>query len=78
MERLTGAFLRVCLGLVPTLGILWIFSVSDYFGIALAFQQVVGVLLGLAVAAAYLKYPYMRRAGWLEILLAIAIVQFKD
>ena len=71
MERLTGAFLRVCLGLMPILGILWIFKVTDYFGVALTFQQVVGVMLGIAMAAAYLKFPYGERAGLLEIALAI-------
>ncbi len=72
MERLTGILLRAFLGLMPILGILWIFKVSDYAGVAYTFQQVVGVMLALAMAAAFMKYPYGRQAGWLEIFLAAA------
>ena len=71
MEKCTGLLLRVCLGAVPILGICWIFSVSDRFGVALTFQQMVGTVLGLSMAAAYLKHPYGERAGTLEIALAL-------
>lgn len=74
MERYTALLLRVCLGLVPILGICWIFSVQDRFGVALTFQQMVGTILGLSIAAAYLKHPYGERAGLLEI--ALALVSF--
>ena len=69
MERLTSLLLRACLGAVPIIGILWIFSVADRFGFAFTFQQAIGVVLGLSIAAAYLKYPYGSRAGLLEIAL---------
>lgn len=72
MERVTTTLLHICLGLIPILGVGWILSVGDYFGVALTFQQAVGVLLGLAVAATFLKYPYRARAGVLEIILAVA------
>jgi len=71
MERAAALLLHLCLGLIPVLGIGWIFSVSDYLGVALTFQQAVGVLLGLAVAATHLKYPYRAKAGILEIILAL-------
>ena len=70
MERVTALLLRACLGAVPIIGILWIFSVADRVGFAFTFQQVLGVVLGLSVAAAYLKYPYGARSGLLEIALA--------
>lgn len=70
MERAAGWLLRACLGLVPTLGVLWIFAVGDRVGFALTFQQAVGAILGVSVAAAFLKHPYGRRAGALEIALA--------
>ena len=70
MERAAGWLLRACLGLVPTLGALWIFAVGDRLGFALTFQQAVGAILGVSVAAAFLKHPYGRRAGALEIALA--------
>ena len=74
MQQLTALLLRACLGAVPIVGILWIFAVADRFGFAFTFQQVIGVVLGLSIAAAYLKYPYGSRAGALEI--ALAVVSF--
>ena len=71
IDRIAFMLLHLCLGLIPILGVCWIFSVSDYFGVALTFQQAVGVLLGLAVAATHLKYPYRDKAGLLEIILAV-------
>ncbi len=70
MDRFTGALLRVCLALIPIIGVLWIFSVSDRLGVTLTFQQTVGTVLGISVAAAFLKYPYASRTGWGEIVLA--------
>jgi TRAP transporter 4TM/12TM fusion protein len=71
MDRVTTTLLRVSLGLLPVLGVGWILSVPDYFGVALTFQQAVGVLLGLAVAASFLKHPYRDQPGVLEIVLAV-------
>ena len=70
MERFTAALLRVCLALIPIIGVLWIFSVSDRLGITLTFQQTVGTVLGVSIAAAFLKHPYAARAGWGEVALA--------
>ena len=69
LQQLTTLLLRACLGAVPIIGILWIFSVADRFGFAFTFQQAIGVVLGLSIAAAYLKYPYGSQAGLLEIAL---------
>ena len=71
MKKFTEFLLRVCLGAVPILGIFWIFSVSDRFGVALTFQQMVGTVLGVSMVAAFLKHPYGERAGLLEIALAL-------
>ena len=74
MDRTAQLFLKTCLGLIPIIGIGWIFAVPDRVGYALTFQQVVVVLLGLAIAAAHLKDPYSEKAGVLEIMLAIAAI----
>ncbi|MBT5459320.1 MAG: TRAP transporter fused permease subunit, partial [Rhodospirillaceae bacterium] len=71
MEKFNVLLLRVCLGSVPIVGICWIFSVSDRFGVALTFQQMVGTVLGLSMAAAFIKHPYGERPGLLEIALAL-------
>jgi len=72
MQRVTTTLLRVCLGLIPILGVAWILSIPNYLGVTLTFQQAVGILLGLSVAATLLKYPYRAEAGLLEIILALA------
>ena len=72
MLKFNGGLLKLFLALIPIIGVGWIFSVTDYFGIALTFQQIVGGILGLAVAAAVLKYPYGKTPGALELLLAFA------
>ncbi|MDP6841354.1 MAG: TRAP transporter fused permease subunit [Rhodospirillales bacterium] len=74
MDRITQLFLKACLGLIPIIGIGWIFAVPDRVGYALTFQQVVVVLLGLAISAAFLKYPYRDKAGLLEIVLGLAAI----
>ena len=69
MERFSGTLLRVCLAAMPVLGIAWILAITDYFGVALTFQQVVAdVILGIACAAALLRYPYFEKAGTARIL----------
>lgn len=73
MDRFTFVLLRASLGLISILGVCWILNVPFYLGYSLTFQEVVVVLLGLACAAAMLKYPYGKKAGLLEIVLAIAV-----
>ncbi len=72
MDRFTGSFLRVCHALVPIIGVVWVFSILDYFAITLTFQQVVGTILGVALAAAFVKHPYGERAGAFDLVLAVA------
>ena len=71
MDKLNGLVLRVCLAAIPIVGICWILAVTDYFGVALTFQQVIAVVLGLACASAFLRYPYFEKPGLLEFALAL-------
>jgi len=71
MEKFNGTLLRVLLAAIPLVGIGWILAVTDYFGIALTFQQVIAVILGVACGAALLKYPYFDKAGIFEFVLAV-------
>jgi len=61
-----------CLAAVLLVGIGWILSLPDYFRMAFTFQQVLAVILGLASAAVFLRYPYFKRPGALELVLAFA------
>ncbi len=71
MERFIVLFQRALFASLPIIGVLWVFSVPDYFRIAFTFQQVVGTMLGLSMAAAFVKHPYGQKAGILEIVLAV-------
>ena len=71
MEKLNGTVLRALLAAIPLVGIGWILAVTDYFGIALTFQQVIAVILGIACGASLLKNPYVEKAGILEFILAV-------
>ena len=71
MDRFTGLFLRFCLAAIPIIGIGWILAVTDYFGVALTFQQVIAVVLGFACACAFVRYPYLEKPGLIEISLSL-------
>ena len=71
MERICGLVLRVCLALIPLLGIFWILGVPDYLQWGLLTAQVLAIVLGLAIAAAMLRFPYGRASGPVELTLAV-------
>ena len=71
MDRFNTMLLRACFAFIPLIGIGWILAITDYFGVALTFQQAIAVVLGLACACAFLKYPYFKKAGFLEIMLSL-------
>ncbi len=70
MERFIELLQRALFASVPIIGVMWVFSVPDRFGVTFTFQQVVGTMLGLCMAAAFIKHPYGQKAGILEIVLA--------
>lgn len=74
MDRITNPLLKACLGLIPIIGIGWIFAIPDRIGYTFTFQQAVVLLLGLAIAAALLKEPYGEKAGVLDMVLAVASI----
>jgi len=71
IDRINHLVLCVFLAAMPLTGILWIFSVPDYFEAGLVSEQVITFMLGLGCAAAFLKYPYREKSGVLELILAL-------
>jgi TRAP transporter 4TM/12TM fusion protein len=70
-EKLT----KLYLGLIPILGVLWVLDIpQSYLGIAVVGEEAVTTILGVAAAAAFLKYPYGQKAGLLEILLGLIAI----
>ncbi|TDI46125.1 MAG: hypothetical protein E2P02_05810 [Acidobacteria bacterium] len=59
---------------LTVLGVLWITSVPQYLQITVVTAEVIGVMLGLAVAAAFLRHPYRAKTGLLELALGAVAV----
>ncbi len=70
-DKVCHLVLCAFLALMPTIGILWILSVPDYFQMELVSEQVIATVLGLATGAALLKYPYRDKAGLVDLVLAL-------
>lgn len=71
IDRICHLVLCVLLASLPAVGILWILSVPDYFEAGLVSEQAVALVLGLAVGAAFLKYPYGAKPGPIDLVLAL-------
>ena len=71
IDKVCHLVLCVLLALMPAWGILWILSVPDYFQLGLVSEQAVIIILGLAIGAAYLKYPYGDKANVVDLTLSI-------
>lgn len=74
MARLSRGLLGLYCALVPLMAAAWILSIPNWFGLALVDQQVLSPILGIAVAACFLRYPYRRQAGLLEIVLGLCAI----
>ena len=70
-DRICNLALCIFLALMPFWGIMWILSVPDYFEAGLVSEQAVTIVMGLGIGAAFLKYPYGEKAGYLDLLLAV-------
>jgi len=62
---------RVCNIIIPILGLAFVLSVPQRLGTPILIEELLGVLLGLATAAVFIKFPFRRQAGWIELLLAL-------
>lgn len=72
MQSLTSLLLRIYLVAIIFLGIAWIVDLARFFGLSLIAAEWIGPLLGVAIAAAFLKHPYGKQATVFELLLGIA------
>lgn len=66
-----AAIEKLYLAAIIVVGVAWIIDVPQYVGISLIAAEWMGPLLGIGIAAAFLKHPYGRQTGPLEILLGL-------
>lgn len=75
MERVTDPLTKLYLGLIPIIGVLWVLDIPQtYFGFAVVGEEAVSTILGVACAAAFLKYPYAKKAGLFEVALGVIAI----
>ncbi|MCA0921452.1 TRAP transporter permease [Pseudooceanicola nanhaiensis] len=72
MRRLRKFVLGISVLMLPVIGVLWILNVPQLLGFALVTQQIVGLMLGFAVAVAFLHHPYCEKSAGLDLILALA------
>ncbi len=65
---------RLYLAALILVGVGWITDAPRFVGVSLIAAEWIGPLLGIAIAAALLKFPYRPVAGWLEFLLGLAAI----
>lgn len=73
MLRINAALLNILLVALPVIGIGWVLSLFDSFGINIVTQQVVALALGISAAAAFLMNPYKRGLPILDLICAVAV-----
>ena len=69
MDVLSRGLYKTYCALVPIIGVLWILTVPQYFGIAIVGEEAITTMLGIAMAAIFIKYPYSVNSKYLDIFL---------
>tara|TARA_R110002049_G_scaffold27888_3_gene95573 strand:- start:12 stop:1934 length:1923 start_codon:yes stop_codon:yes gene_type:complete len=72
MLKLKTIIQTIALVTMPVLGVIWALNLPQMFGMPVVTQQMVAIILGLAVAAGLLAHPYFTRHVWIDIVLALA------
>ena len=71
MARVLTLIEQLCLGAIVVVGIAWITDVPRFAGLSLIAAEWIGLLLGIGIAGALLRYPYLQRYRIVDALLGI-------
>jgi TRAP transporter 4TM/12TM fusion protein len=74
MRSLPTLLEKLYLAAIIVIGVLWIIDVPQYLGISFVEAEWIGVLLGIGIAAALLKYPYFPNRRAIDALLGFAAI----
>lgn len=74
MNSVLTVLLRVYLAAITLIGLAWIVALPQYFSLSLTAAEWIGPLLGVGIAAAFLRYPYGERPGGLEASLGFVAI----
>ncbi len=65
---------KTYLGAIIVIGIAWVIDIPQYFDTSVISVEWMGPLLSVGIAAAFLRHPYGKIAGLLEVLLGLAAI----
>ncbi|WP_290775719.1 TRAP transporter fused permease subunit [Hoeflea sp.] len=71
MLKLKAIIQTTALVSMPVLGVIWALNLPQMLGMPFVTQQMVAVVLGIAVAAGLLAHPYFRTHVWIDVFLAL-------
>jgi TRAP transporter 4TM/12TM fusion protein len=74
MRSLPTLLEKVYLAAIIVIGVLWIIDVPQYFGLSLVEAEWIGALLGIGIAAALLKYPYIPKLRAFDVVLGFVAI----
>ena len=74
MQGLLTSVERVYLAAIIVIGVSWIIDIPQYFGVSLVDAEWIGALLGIGIAAALLRHPYVARFKALDALLGVIAI----
>ncbi|MGQ9368313.1 TRAP transporter permease [Azospirillum sp. ST 5-10] len=63
---------RLTTGLLPLVGLAFVFSVPNRIGWPVVMEEYLGAMLGLATCAVLLRHPVRAKAGWADVALGLA------
>ena len=62
---------RLSTGLLPIVGLAFVFAVPSRIGWPVVMEEYLGVMLGLATCAVLIRHPLGRKAAWYDVSLAL-------
>ena len=74
MERALAVLEKLCLAAVVVIGIAWILNLARYAGLSPTEVEWIGPLLGLSIAAAFLRHPYLAAHRWIDLVAGLAAI----
>jgi TRAP transporter 4TM/12TM fusion protein len=74
VDRTLDLFEKTCLAAIVVLGIAWILDLPRLVDVSLAETEWIGPLIGISVAAALLRAPYVASQRWFDGLLGLVAI----
>lgn len=74
MQRFLAILEKCYLGAIIVIGVAWVVDVPQFFGRSVISAEWMGPLLAVGIAAAFLRHPYGKRSGPLELLLGLGAI----